>query len=109
MNIIREDYEKTFREYGEDEEIPLVENDSELKELIMPLRVSIHEIVKDGYNYVGFGFDCSWQEEHGIGILMYKDRIVQHGGEDHAFLGYMSEEMQPKLVIDQQLFPTVFL
>jgi hypothetical protein len=92
MNVIREDYEETFKEYGEDEEIPAVENDSELKELLMPLRIYIHETVKDGYNYVGFGFDARWQEEHGIGVLMHKNRIVQHGGEDHAFLDYMSEE-----------------
>jgi len=92
MNVIRNDYDQAFELYSEDEEIPEVQNDDELKGLLMPLGATIHETVKDGFNYVGFGFDCSWQEEHGIGVLMYKDRIVQHGGEDHAFLEYMAED-----------------
>jgi len=92
MKIIQDDYDEAFKLYGEDEEIPEVENDDELKELLIPLGATIHDTVKDGFNYVGFGFDCSWQEEHGIGVLMYKDRVVQHGGEDHAFLEYMAED-----------------
>ena len=92
INIVRADYDETFKLYGEDEEIPEVQNNDELLELLMPLHATIHETTKDGINYVGFGFDCSWQEEHGIGVLMYKDRVVQHGGEDHAFLEYMAEE-----------------
>ena len=90
MKIISEDYDKALKEYGEDEDIPVVKNEEELKELLMPLSVTIHSTVKDGYNYIGYGFDCSWEEEHGLGILTYKDTVIEHGGEDHAFLQWMS-------------------
>ena len=92
MKVIRDDYDEAFRLYGEDEEIPEVESDEELKELIIPIAATFHDVVKDGFNYVGFGFEASWQVEHGIGVLMHKDRVVQHGGEDHAFLEYMAED-----------------
>lgn len=96
MKIIREDYNKTFDEYGEDEEIPVAENDEELKELLIPNSVTIHSTVKDGYNYIGYGFDCSWEVEHGLGILTYKDQVIEHGGEDHAFLQWMSRQDSEK-------------
>lgn len=39
-------------------------------------------IHKDGYAYTGFGGNCAWDEEHGVGFLMHKDRIVEFGEED---------------------------
>lgn len=92
LNVIREDYDDTFKLYGEEEDLPKAENDDELKKLFKPLHVTIHDTAKNGFNYVGFGFDAVWQEEHGIGVLLYKDRVVQHGGEDHSFLEYMATD-----------------
>jgi hypothetical protein len=34
---------------------------------------------KDDFAYVGFELDCEWNEEHGIGVIMHKDRIVKIG------------------------------
>lgn len=34
---------------------------------------------KDDFAYVGFELDCEWDEEHGIGVIMHKDRIVKIG------------------------------
>ena len=39
----------------------------------------------DGYAYVGITFDCPWEIEHGVGILLHKNRIVDIGGNDMAY------------------------
>jgi len=92
IDVIRNDYDEAFRLYGKDEDIPEIDDNTELEELLTPTGVTLHPTVKDGYNYVGYGFDSEWQIEHGIGVMMHKNRVVQHGGEDHAFLEYMAED-----------------
>ena len=40
---------------------------------------------QDNYAYVGLECGCSWDEEHGLGFLLYKDRIVKIGGAEESF------------------------
>ena len=40
---------------------------------------------KDGVGYVGYEFGCNWDEEHGFGVLMYKDHIVSVGSASCSF------------------------
>lgn len=47
---------------------------------------------KDGYAYVGYEFGCTWDEEHGLGFMTYKDRIVDFGGADSAFLTWVARK-----------------
>lgn len=46
----------------------------------MPLAIS-----KDGFAYVGFELGCSWDEEHGLGVLTHKDHVVKIGEAETAF------------------------
>ena len=34
---------------------------------------------------IGFFFSCSWDSEHGLGIMTYKGNVVAIGGADTAF------------------------
>lgn len=34
---------------------------------------------KDGVGYLGYNCDCTWDDEHGMGVLMHKDRCVDAG------------------------------
>jgi hypothetical protein len=34
---------------------------------------------KDGYAYIGFELGCTWDEEHGDGVMMQKDRVIEIG------------------------------
>ncbi|NER15092.1 hypothetical protein GWK08_16680 [Leptobacterium flavescens] len=34
---------------------------------------------KEGYAYIGFELGCSWDNEHGVGVMMHKDRVVKIG------------------------------
>jgi len=36
-------------------------------------------VEKDGIPYVGFEFGCTWDEEHGLGVLMHGTRTVEIG------------------------------
>lgn len=40
---------------------------------------------RDQIAYIGFEFGCDWDEEHGVGIIMHKDRVVEIGQADTAF------------------------
>jgi hypothetical protein len=53
--------------------------------------VNLHQLAKDGLPYLGFEFGCTWDEEHGLGILMHGTRLVQAGGADTAFLAWIAK------------------
>lgn len=40
---------------------------------------------KSDFAYVGFEFDCTWDGEHGLGVLTHKGRVIKVGGADVAF------------------------
>src|SRR5689334_1518142 len=53
--------------------------------------LNVHQIQKDGVPYVGFEFGCTWDGEHGLGILMHGTRTVEIGGADTAFLSWIAK------------------
>ena len=40
---------------------------------------------KDGFAYIGFELGCEWDDEHGVGVMMHKDRVLEIGQADTAF------------------------
>lgn len=42
--------------------------------------------------YFGITFRCTWDEEHGAGVLMHGTRVVEIGGVDTAILLWMAKE-----------------
>jgi len=40
---------------------------------------------KDNHAYIGFELGCSWDDEHGVGVMMHKDRVVKIGLAEEAF------------------------
>lgn len=47
----------------------------------------LHDEELDGFAYYGFAGECSWDPEHGFGMLMYKDEIIKFGDNPMAFSG----------------------
>ena len=41
--------------------------------------------MKDGLPCFGYEFGCTWDGEHGLGVLMHGKRVVEVGGADTAF------------------------
>ncbi|MBL8742379.1 MAG: hypothetical protein JNK04_14825 [Myxococcales bacterium] len=53
--------------------------------------VNVLAVAKQKRAYLGFSFGCSWDGEHGAGVMIHKRRRVTDGGADHAFLGWLAK------------------
>jgi hypothetical protein len=42
-------------------------------------------IAKGGFAYLGLELGCTWDEEHGAGVLLHRSRIVEIGQADTSF------------------------
>lgn len=81
--------------YSEEDKIdfmPDVKDIQGFADLLSPTCFYVTSIVKEGYPYIGFGFSCSWDSEHGLGVMTHKDRIIEIGGTDTAFNSWAAEE-----------------
>ena len=88
------DWQKRY-DYSEADKhdfMPNVKQISDFADLISPTSIYITSVFKDDLPYIGFLFSCSWDSEHGLGVMTYKDKIVEIGGADTAFLTWIAEE-----------------
>lgn len=84
-----------YNGYTDDEKLefmPNVASVMEFRSLIGLQEIFIHPAIKDGMPYVGFVFGCTWEEEHGLGILMHGTRVVKIGGIDMACTLWVAEQ-----------------
>ncbi len=44
-------------------------------------------------NAISFCFECAWDEEHGLGIVIYKDEVIWCDGEQQAYAGLNFPEL----------------
>ena len=82
--LLQEQYGYTGQE--ETELMPDITSSEDLRALIGLHTVNVHPVQKDGIPYTGFEFGCTWDNEHGLGILMHGTRTVEIGGADSAIL-----------------------
>ena len=69
-----------------DKDLPIINSKSELTELLVLSDINIHQISKDSKPFIGIILECPWDEEHGIGLLMHGNNILEIGGADTAIL-----------------------
>lgn len=72
--------------------MPNIKSAEDFRDLIGLHAINIHQLEKDGSPYVGFEFGCTWDEEHGLGVLMHGTRTVEIGGADTAILLWIAKE-----------------
>ena len=89
---LRLDYFSDYDIPVSEDELPTIDTMAGLSRVMTLEAVSVHQIFQDGVPYVGYEFACDWDEEHGLGILIHKDRIVELGGADTAWLLWIAEE-----------------
>jgi Domain of unknown function (DUF6985) len=70
---------QNFFANGFGEDIPVIERPEQLKDHIGLGIVHILPVVKDGAAYIGFEFGCTWDEEHGLGLMTHQGRVVEMG------------------------------
>ncbi|MHB8131598.1 MAG: DUF6985 domain-containing protein [Mobilitalea sp.] len=90
-------------EYDEDEKLSLMPNLTcieDLKKLINPRKIYIMDIETDNIAYCGIEFQCLWDKEHGLGVMIHKSRIVKVGGADTAFMTWIAAEDKVELMLN---------
>jgi hypothetical protein len=96
LKVLFKNYKDLQDYYGyEDEELerfmPNINEINDLKNLIGLLNVHIMNVHKDGMAYFGLEFDCTWDEEHGFGVMIYKNNVVELGVADISILTWVAE------------------
>lgn len=72
--------------------MPEVHRTDDFRRLIGLSSIHLMNVRREGLAYVGYEFGCSWDEEHGLGLMMHKDRVVDVGHADSSFLTWVAEE-----------------
>ena len=65
--------------------MPTLTTPLELRALIGLSTVHILSEAKDEHAFVGFEFGCTWEEEHGLGVMSHRDQIVAVGAAEDSF------------------------
>ena len=94
LSAILNEYPKIIESYRFDQDdaiLPIIHSNDDLKKNISLASVHIMNVYKDEIAYVGFEFICSWDGEHGLGLMTYKNQIVEFGGADTSFLSWVAE------------------
>ena len=89
-----EQYPSLRRKYAhfvQPAQMPAVRSTDDFRSLIGLHSLNVHQVEKDGLPYVGFELGCTWDDEHGLGVLMHGTRVVEIGGADTAILLWMAE------------------
>ncbi len=76
---------------------PDTDKPDDLKKVMGLTSVLIHPVSHGGMAYVGYEFGCLWDAEHGLGAMMYQDRVVDLGGADIAILEWIAERDAKRL------------
>lgn len=70
--------------------VPEITSISDLKNFIGLSIIHIMESDKDGFAYIGYELGCDWDDEHGIGIMTHKDRVIEIGQADTSFNSWIT-------------------
>jgi hypothetical protein len=60
----------------EPEYIPEIDQPADFRRLIKPINIHINSESMDEFAYIGFEFDCLWDIEHGLGVMMHKTKYI---------------------------------
>jgi hypothetical protein len=69
----------------DDVKLPDVKKPADLRRHIGPSGVHVLDHAKSGYAYVGLDLHCTWDDEHGLGVLLHRSRVVEVGQADTSF------------------------
>jgi len=97
---------KLFDEYPSiEEDILAAVGEEELRDLVPEIStvedcadifgvgyIFIYPINKEGISYIGIEGGCGWEEEHGIGFMLHKDRVVAMGYADIALSDFEAKK-----------------
>lgn len=71
--------------------MPAIDEPTQLHKLIGLSTVHLLSVEYGGVAYIGFEFGCTWDQEHGLGLMTHKKRVIDIGGADSSFLECIAE------------------
>lgn len=91
LNALLAEYPKLQQRYNFSEEdkadfMPDISDIRQFADLLSLLTIYITSECEDDIPQIGFLFSCSWDGEHGFGVMTHKNKIIEMGGADTAFL-----------------------
>ena len=97
LNELLKQYPELQKTYDYPEEdkadfMPDLQDIRGFADLLSPVNFYVTSVIKDGYPYIGFGFSCSWDGEHALGVMTHKERVVEIGGAETAFDTWTAEK-----------------
>jgi Leucine-rich repeat (LRR) protein len=90
--------------YADDLLIPELPDRDGLRSLIALLALSVLDVPGDDLGILGFCFACTWDQEHGLGALVHRGKIIQIGENDITWnLESAGRGSQPIAATPQQI------
>ena len=80
---LRESYRDAIDDY--EEVMPEVSDPNDFRRLIGLGTVHVQNVARDALAYIGFEIGCTWDDEHGVGVVTHKDRVIEVGGASESF------------------------
>jgi hypothetical protein len=68
-----------------DKEMPPVTDPEDFRKMIGLGQLHVLPHTADDVAYLGLEFGCDWEEEHGLGVVLHKDRVIEVGEASDAF------------------------
>jgi len=84
--------------YGAEEAariMPSVTGPADFRRLIGLHQIHVNPWLRDGMSYVGLEFGCSWDCEHGFGVMLHGSRVVDIGSAETSF-AWEPDEAEPQ-------------
>jgi hypothetical protein len=88
MKALLADYKKLRKrwlKHDPDLDLPEIETADQMRKNVGLGTLHMHGTAKAGHAYVGLELGCTWDEEHGAGVLLHKGRVVAVGQADTSF------------------------
>ncbi|WP_437187452.1 DUF6985 domain-containing protein [Planctomicrobium sp. SH668] len=94
---IREQFLDSFDEDDAKRLLPKIRSPNRLKSLMDVPSINVHQIMESGKPFLGVALECTWDAEHGVGILLHGETPLEIGGADTAILLWLAKEYARKI------------
>jgi hypothetical protein len=88
MAVLLKDYTKTRRQWLKHDpelELPEIKAAEEMRKHVGLGTLHMFDVAQKGLAYFGLELGCTWDEEHGAGVVVHGDRVIAVGQADTSF------------------------
>jgi hypothetical protein len=88
MAALLKDYRNIRRQWlkhDPDLELPEINSADEMRKHVGLGTLHMFDVARNGLAYFGLELGCTWDEEHGAGVILHGDRVIAVGQADTSF------------------------